>query len=138
MNKEKSLPRIEWRDEFKTGVASVDHEHAELVELLNGILEALESSGDKDAVADALGEVHAGISAHFALEEQVMRTRKYDQYGDHKEDHERLLNDIRDIMDAHEDDTYVERKQEFAERLQHWFVDHFQTKDARLHRMLGV
>ena len=57
MSNEKSLPRVEWRDEFKTGVASVDHEHAELVELLNGILEALESSGDKDAVTDALGEV---------------------------------------------------------------------------------
>ncbi len=63
-----------------------------------------------------------------------MREKTYDQYPDHKTDHERLLDDIRDIMDAYEDGTYAERKEAFAERLQHWFVDHFKTKDARLHR----
>lgn len=138
MNPSEPLPRVEWRDEFATGVAPVDHEHKELVGLLNLIFERLESDDDKDVVAGFLGEVHARIAAHFALEEQIMRQKKYDQYEDHKVDHERLLDDIRDIMDAHEDDTYAERKHAFADRLQAWFVEHFKTKDARLHKRLGV
>ena len=29
------MPLIEWRDEFNTGVAEVDHEHQELIALIN-------------------------------------------------------------------------------------------------------
>ena len=138
MSHEKSLPRVEWRDDFATGVASIDHEHQEMVGLLNLIFEKLETEADREAVAGFLGEVHARIAAHFALEEQIMRQKEYDQYQDHKTDHERLLDDIRDIMDAHEDDTYALRKHAFADRLQAWFVEHFKTRDARLHKNLGV
>ncbi len=128
-----ALARVLWRDDFSVGVASIDHEHRELIALINQIFEHLDG-GDRDAVADELGETYARISAHFALEEQMMRAETYDQYPDHKTDHERLLDDIREIMDAYEDGTYAERKEALAERLQHWFVDHFKTKDARLHR----
>ncbi len=138
MSESKSMPRVEWRDDFAVGVASIDHEHREMVGLLNQIFEKLETETDRDTVADFLGEVHARIAAHFALEEQIMRQRKYDQYEDHKTDHERLLDDIRDIMDAHEDGTYAQRKHAFADRLQHWFVEHFKTRDSRLHKRLGV
>ncbi len=82
-----------------------------------------------------LGEIYARISAHFALEERVMRERKYDQYEDHKEDHERLLDEIRDIMDVYEDQALFD-EQAFAESLSRWFTDHFRTKDARFHKYL--
>lgn len=138
MSESKPMPRVEWRDDFATGVASIDHEHREMVDLLNRVFEKLETDTDREEVADFLGEVHARIAAHFALEEQIMRQRKYDEYEDHKTAHECLLDDIRDIMDAHEDDTYAERKHAFAALLQSWFVEHFKTKDARLHKRLGV
>ncbi|MFO1154242.1 MAG: bacteriohemerythrin [Rhodospirillales bacterium] len=128
-----SLARVHWRDEFSVGIASIDHEHRELIDLINRIFEHLDI-GDRDTVADELGETYTRISAHFALEEQMMRDATYDQLPDHKTDHERLLDDIRAIMDAFEAGTYERNKTAFADRLQHWFVDHFKTKDARLHR----
>jgi len=51
------------------------------------------------AVMDFLGELYARIAAHFALKEKIMRDNGYDEYHDHKADHERLLDDIRDLMD---------------------------------------
>jgi hemerythrin-like metal-binding protein len=130
-------PHLPWRDDYSTGVASIDHEHQQMIDLINRIFERLDSDESRSAVSDFLGEVHARIAAHFALEEQIMRDRRYDQFEDHKADHERLLDEIRDIMDAYEDGTYADRKFEFAERLQDWFVLHFKTKDARLHKRLG-
>lgn len=130
-------PHVPWRDEFSIGVASIDHEHRELIGLINQIFEHLDAD-DPATVTDDLGEVHARISGHFALEEQVMRDNAYDQYLDHKSDHERLLDDIRDIMDAYEDGSYTERRHEFVERLQNWFIEHFKTKDARLHRQIRM
>jgi hemerythrin len=67
-----------------------------------------------------------------------MRKHRYDEYLEHKSDHEKLLDDLRDIMDAHAADRYFDYEQALATAVRDWFVDHFKTKDARLHRKLGV
>ena len=127
---------IEWKNEFSVGVPSVDHEHQELIELINELHAHLKQPRPALTVGEFLGEIYARIAAHFALEERVMREQHYDQYADHKADHERLLDEIRDIMDDYMmqgafDDTVL------AERLRDWFGIHFRTKDARLHARLG-
>lgn len=63
-----------------------------------------------------------------------MRTLGYDQYGDHKADHDKLLVQIRDIADAFEAGAYRDYDDRLAERVKHWFSEHFRTRDARLHR----
>jgi hemerythrin-like metal-binding protein len=128
---------IAWREEFKTGIPSLDHEHSELIKLLNDLHSNLVVEGDRVTVCDFLGEVYARISAHFALEERIMRERRYDQYQDHKSDHERLLDEIRDIMDGFESGD-ADFEQELSSQLETWFSQHFKTKDSRLHRLLGV
>jgi hypothetical protein len=67
-----------------------------------------------------------------------MRDHAHDEYGPHKADHERLLDDIRDITDDHESDACFRYTDALAENLRAWFVNRFKTRDARLHRMLGV
>ncbi len=127
---------IAWRDEFSTGIGSVDHEHKELVQLLNDVIVMLDENRDHDAVVEALGEVNARISAHFALEETIMRGAKYADFVPHKEDHERLLDEIRDIMDAYEEGDYENRRADFVKHLTDWFVSHFSTMDSKLHSSL--
>jgi hemerythrin len=130
---------IEWRAEFRTGIPSVDHEHAELIRLLNDAHARLARNAGADEIADVLGEILAGTSAHFALEEQIMRERRYDFYAVHKDDHERLLDDIREVMDAqHRGDFAGSAMEQLSHRLDDWFSVHFRTHDARLHRLLGV
>jgi hemerythrin len=127
---------VEWCNEFKIGIEEVDFEHQELIELINDSYKEAINEGSMMAVVDYLGEIFAKISAHFALEEKEMRELKYDQYEDHKQDHEKLLDSIRDIMDEYEDNSILDEK-EFGQRLTAWFVNHFSTKDARLHKFLN-
>ena len=126
---------VEWQDEFKIGIKEVDFEHQELIELINELHDEAKKDGSSLAVLDSLGEVFMQISAHFALEEKEMRELKYDQFEDHKEDHEDLLDSIRDIMDDYEERETLD-EEELGERLKDWFVNHFSTKDARLHKFL--
>ncbi len=128
---------IEWKEAFKVGVPSVDYEHRCLIDLLNELHAGLQGEADKEAVSRFLGEVHARISAHFALEEKIMRDHRYDLYEDHKADHERLLDEIRDIMEHYENDDYFNYEEVLASHLHGWFTAHFKTRDARLHKMLG-
>ena len=67
-----------------------------------------------------------------------MRKHAYDEYAEHKADHEKLLDDIRDIMDEFETGGYATYDEALSNAVRDWFVNHFKTKDARLHKMLGV
>lgn len=128
------MPIIQWRKEFETGVPDVDYEHRELVDLINALGDQVEAHASREQIQQFLGEVFAKIAAHFALEESIMRKHDYDEYEAHKAEHERLLDEIRDIMDEAEADY----GQALSTTVGTWFINHFKSKDARLHKKLGV
>lgn len=132
------MPIIEWRPEFETGIPDVDHEHRELVDILNELADRLSADPSREEVEAFLGEVFAKIAAHFALEEAIMRRAGYDAYAEHKAEHETLLDEICEIMDRAARGEYDHAREELARRVRDWFVEHFRTQDARLHRRLGV
>jgi len=127
---------LKWKPEYSVGEAGVDLEHRELIELINRVYGLVEQQRDSEQVEHYLGEIHTSISAHFALEESLMRASGYDQYDAHKEDHEDLLDQVRDIMDWYTQDP-VAGCHILQQRLEQWFSVHFSTHDARLHRKLG-
>jgi len=127
---------IAWRDEFSVGVPDVDYEHQKLIALINDLYDAMSTKDSNVTVMDFLGEIYANVSAHFALEEKIMRERNYDQYAEHKADHEALLDELRDIMDDYEERAYFS-DDAFANAVETWFTTHFSTRDARLHKHLG-
>ncbi len=128
---------IEWREEYCTGIRGVDFEHEALIKQINSVYEMIENETDRDTVIDNLGEIYGSISAHFALEEQMMRRHDYDHYTEHKADHDRLLDDIRDISDEYESTVALD-KAAFQQKLADWFQLHFKTHDSRLHNMAGM
>lgn len=130
------MPLIEWRDEFRIGVPAVDHEHQALIGLINALYEEMKRRGADARLGDFLGEIYNGISAHFALEERLMREQGYFEYEGHKAEHERLLDEIREIMDEYEIGAYHDLQDALAARLDEWFTQHFKTFDARLHTYL--
>jgi hemerythrin len=124
---------ITWKQEFSVGVAEVDFEHRELIELINSLHDSARPGAGRDAVIESLGEIFAQIASHFALEEKMMRASLYPALLEHKQDHETLLDELRDIMDEVEDDGEYDEAQ-LSIDLGRWFGDHFKTHDAKLHR----
>lgn len=126
---------IEWKPEFSVGNAAVDHEHGEMIALINDLHAMIGRQATRDQVVESLGEIYAQISAHFALEEKIMRDARYPDLGPHKDDHEALLDQLLDIMDGVEaDGRYDEGR--LSSSLASWFSEHFRTHDAKLHKRL--
>ena len=96
---------LQWKDEYSVGIASVDDEHREMIELINDVYAKLGDASDTATIECCLEEIFNTISLHFALEERIMRESNYGEYEDHKEDHEELLDEIRDLMDGYAADT---------------------------------
>jgi len=123
---------LQWKPSFTLGIASVDTEHRDMINTINSVYATLEDEHSEQEVNRVLGEIHAQISAHFALEERLMRTAGYTEYAEHKNSHEQLLDQIRDLMDSFSADPVAGRTL-LQDSLSSWFGLHFATFDARLH-----
>jgi hemerythrin len=131
------MPLLQWKPSYSVGIEAVDHEHKELIDLINQLYGELMAKGEPLTASAFFGDLIKAISAHFALEERFMLERGYDQLSQHKADHERLLDEILAIMDDFESDEATSRD-DLAARLDAWFSRHFETHDARLHKALGT
>ena len=127
---------LEWKSEYSVGIASMDDEHREMIDLINDVYAKLGAAPDAATIEDCLESIFTTISMHFALEERIMREHGYAEYEDHKDDHENLLDEIRDLMDEFVADS-GKGAQLLEERLSSWFGNHFASFDARLHGKLG-
>lgn len=123
---------LKWKPAYSLAIPSVDLEHREMISLINDCYERLGDDRNSEAIEEFLGEIHSQISAHFALEELAMRRSGYPEYEEHKSDHEKLLDEIRDLMDVFYEDP-DEGTRQLKNSLGDWFGRHFSTFDARLH-----
>ena len=126
---------IAWKPEFSVGNAAVDREHRELIDSINALHADAGSGAIRVLIVERLGDIYAEIAAHFALEEKMMRDAGYAEYESHKADHEALLDQLAEIIDAYElRGTYDD--EQLSSSLDDWFSVHFRTHDARLHGKL--
>ena len=124
---------LQWKDEYAIGIRAVDHEHRALIDIINLLGEHLDAKRSALEVYETLGEIRTLIAAHFALEEHVMRDLHYAEYAAHKADHERLLDEIRDIVREVESGRFADLRTQLGGRVSRWFAHHFESFDARLH-----
>ncbi|PRX38056.1 methyl-accepting chemotaxis protein/hemerythrin [Meinhardsimonia xiamenensis] len=130
------MAELVWRESFSVGDPAVDHEHRELIELVNAAARRIRAGAPAEEIDAAFGDLLAAVSGHFAHEERQMQRAGYPAYPEHKADHERLIDRLRELMDeAHEAPEAA--AEATVEALAEWFEGHFATHDARLHGALG-
>ncbi len=128
---------LEWKEEYATGIDDVDDEHKDLIDVINRLHELLIAGDAKITVPAFFARLIDGVSAHFALEERIMGESGYPDRDAHRADHERLLDEIRDLVEAFRQAEEVDSV-DLAMRLEPWFCQHFATHDLRLHTTLKV
>ena len=128
---------LEWREEYRTGIKGIDYEHEKLIDQINSMYALIDHKADKQRVVDSLGDIYGSISAHFALEEQMMQKHGYAHYEEHKADHERLLNDIGEITESFENTVQLDESA-FKQKLADWFQLHFSTHDFRMYELANL
>ena len=100
------MPYLEWSPAYDTGIGGIDYEHHRLVDMLNEIHELMLKGAEPDEIAAILADLHALASAHFALEEKIMREQKYPGLAARRDIHYHLLDQVREIMDEYETGSY--------------------------------
>lgn len=123
------------KDGLRTGIDGLDYEHRKLVGVMETLCDSFDGAGSTGEVSDLFGAFYAEASAHFALEESLMRVKKYAFLDAHKADHERLLDQIRHMMEAYEDGTCADCGTSLRACLEAWFTGHVADADSGLRNL---
>ena len=88
--------------EFNTDSnAQTDREHEVQLGLLQALCQAVQEQRDAAAVSEILEQLSAYSEAHFMSEELLMRLKSYDDYEDHVEDHQQMMEALGAIAADH-------------------------------------
>ena len=120
---------IIWDHKYDTGIAMIDDQHKELLQLINELHQACVSGqGVGDVFTGAMHRMVEYVHFHFGAEQQLLSKVKYPDYHEHKKQHDAL---IKNILDAAKD--YSEGKRfvpnNFVRTLKEWVFGHIAVSD---------
>lgn len=120
---------LSWRNILEIGVAEIDDDHRQLVDLLNRIQDA-SADDDRQAALELLCLLRNFVAGHFAREELLMVGIRYDRAEAHRREHQRLFEDVcRQIDDLERGRIVAGAVSVF---LQRWLLRHIAGADGEL------
>ena len=121
---------IPWDESFKTGVASFDSDHRELVRLINELHSGLVSGFTISEMTFILDDLVRYTAVHFKREEELMDAHSYPDTARHKAEHADLVRQVSDFQDQ-----LKQGKKFFTLQLmgflKDWLINHILKTDMR-------
>lgn len=93
---------FDWSDELATGIQKIDEQHRKLIELVNGLHEALSRGKSRDVLGGLLKALAEYTDYHFKTEERAFARYAYANAAAHKKSHDDLIGQLQDLMAKHE------------------------------------
>ena len=85
---------IQWSERYEVGIAAIDGQHHEMVDIANRLLAGLRAGRDRDELVETLRELVRATEHNIATEERLMQEHGLAP-AHHAEEHQRLLEAIR-------------------------------------------
>ncbi|HEX9184362.1 MAG TPA: hemerythrin family protein [Burkholderiales bacterium] len=87
-------PFLEWHDRYAVGIAVIDGQHREMLDLVNRLFAGVQAGGDRDELVETLRELVRATEHNIATEERLMQEHGL-ALAHHHDEHARLLEAIR-------------------------------------------
>ena len=100
---------IVWRSQMSVGNSIIDDQHRYLICLMNTIEMALRDNKNKDILKTAIDQLFEYTEYHFDQEERIQQRMKYPKAMEHKQEHQRILEDLKSIK--HQIDSLLDKEQ---------------------------
>ncbi|MEN3043824.1 MAG: bacteriohemerythrin [Candidatus Hydrothermales bacterium] len=126
---------IKWDEKFSTGVEQIDDQHKKFVEIINELHNAMKQGKGKEIVKKILNELKSYSVYHFKTEETYMTKYKYQEYQEHKNDHEFFKTKVKELLDKDEK-GYLGLSIETLNFMKNWLIKHILTTDKKLANIL--
>ncbi|MEM4725280.1 MAG: bacteriohemerythrin [Candidatus Hadarchaeum sp.] len=124
---------FQWSPSLSVGVSVIDAQHQQLIERVNGLLEAMSNGKGPEEIVRTFDFMANYTVTHFSAEEGYMTRHKYPELDAHKQDHDAFRAEVnrlrQQIATAGATGTLTIQTQRW---LTNWLVNHIQGRDKRL------
>jgi hemerythrin len=130
------MASIEWSNDLSVGIEKIDEQHLKLIELLQGLEDAVRVGKDADLIEDTIVNLFNYAKVHFAVEEELLRKHKYPEEKLHQLEHSKFISkafEFRENFDARKPGLNLE----VVNFLSSWIVNHIQITDQRYSKHLN-
>jgi len=81
------MPLFIWKPSYETGIPEIDHDHRQLVGIINELYEAMKQGHGYELVNNTIDRLLDYVARHFQNEESFMRVNRYPKLEEHEEKH---------------------------------------------------
>jgi hemerythrin len=95
---------ITWSASLSVGIGQLDKQHQKLIEMINGLHDAMMQGKGRDVLSTTLDGLVAYTASHFANEERLMADHGFPGQSSHQAEHRQLVEQVqtlaRDLKDG--------------------------------------
>lgn len=113
------------------GIEEIDAQHKKFVDILNQLYEAAIEEKSQLIIDEIITRVLEYADLHFKTEEKYFDEFGYEKSKEHKEQHEKLLNQAIAFKNKHEKHEVMDVSWQLLEFLENWLVDHLESEDRQ-------
>ncbi len=148
---------IYWTPRMSVGNVVLDGDHRYLFALVNIVELCLNNPGARHQLRTAMEHLMEYTREHFTREEKLQIRVQYAKYGEHRAEHQEIIEQLQSIWDRlfpdtsraesspDSDTTAAEHPAELSEQeaqelvglLRHWIVDHVLKTDIQMRPLLS-
>lgn len=122
-----------WDDSMATGDDTVDEQHRVLIDMINGLIEAMQAGKGRQHLSDILEQLEAYTHDHFSWEEHCMTEHKCPIADVNKTAHERFVQMVAETRQRFETEgPSTELVLAIKDNLGEWFMKHIRRIDSNL------
>lgn len=125
------MKQIVWDKSLSVDGGEIDEEHRRLVDLFNLLSRSVAESDSAEYIEAVLEELISCTIWHFRHEERLMLKYKYDGIEEHKEEHNELIDSVRELQQKFQNKNKLLTNEDI-EYLEDWLTQHILGQDMRL------
>ncbi|MGB0683933.1 MAG: bacteriohemerythrin [Magnetovibrionaceae bacterium] len=121
---------------FQIGLTAVDDEHAELLSAIESYQRSQKWWASGTVLMQDFRRIERLIVLHFRDEERYMRNIQFPGYLEHKKEHRRIINEIRQLKRELKGLTREQAWNAYLQFLKSWIITHLVQFDLRINEYI--
>lgn len=121
---------FKWSSEYSVNIKTIDDQHQELVNILNRLFVAVSKREGNNVIGSILDSLMDYTQTHFTLEERLMKEANYQDFEQHKLEHQKLIEQLDQLSKKY----MLEDKPIYFEMLtflRTWLKEHIMGRDTK-------
>ncbi len=129
-------PVFSWRDIFSVNIKEMDEQHMRLLEIAREVHEATTAGIEEEVLREVMNSLVEYTETHFKDEERLMKKHGYKLYRDHKKEHGRLMEEVKQFRQRLKADSRMAGA-DIIHFLRDWIITHILSSDRKYSRVLN-